>query len=866
MNRNQGDTPLMRQYNEIKSKYPHAVLLFRVGDFYETFGEDAIKISKILGIVLTKRNTGFPSETELAGFPFHSLNTYLPKLVNTGCRVAICEQLEEPRKDRKIVKRGVVDLVTPGIRFDDNTLERNEHNFLASIYCGKKLGIALLDIAVGLFLISEGSEEEIIQLLGKINPSEVIIPKPQKENFSKTFGSGYHYQALMDWSFDLDTARSTLKEQFQTHGLEGFGINEMEEAIRASGAVLHYLKENHQNKLKHITRIQKIDNSEYLSLDLFTLKNLEVFSPTSIGGISLIDVIDHTKTPMGARMIRNWLRFPLKNIKQIERRHHLIKEFSEQQLLLEETRDQLEQISDVERSVSKIATGKITPRQIVHLSKSLSIFLTIRDTILKSKSEQIKSLFSTWEDPSSIIEMIEKALMTDPSQSVAKGDVMADGFNDELDELRSLRISVDERLKQMLQLEIERTNIPNLKISFNQVIGYFFEIRNTHVDKVPDRWMRKQSLINVSRFVDEDLKEFEEKILNSQEQIQQLESTLYNDFIKSLSTKIEVLLNNAELFATLDCLSNFAYVALKNSYVQPEINPGPVIDIKGARHPVIEIELELGTPFISNDILVDKEKQQIIMITGPNMSGKSAILRQTALICLLSQAGSFVPATVAILPIVDKIFTRVGASDNISIGASTFMVEMNETAFILNNLTEKSLILLDEIGRGTSTYDGISIAWAITNYLHEHPYKPWVLFATHYHELNEIANSLNRVKNYNVSVKEGKEKVIFLRRLVPGGSAHSFGIHVAKMAGLPKYVIDLAKQKLELMEQEQPSDKVQVNNAKRNVQLTLFEPDNPKLKLLRETISKIDIDNITPIESLLHLREFRKKVLEILSE
>ena len=847
----------MKQYREIKSRYPDAILLFRVGDFYETFGPDAVVISKILGIVLTKRNIGHASEMELAGFPYHSLDSYLPRLVKTNYRIAICEQLEDPKKTKKIVKRGVVELVTPGVQLNDSTLKQKEYNFLSAVFLGKQVGIALLDASTGGFWISEGTILEMTQLVKKLSPSEILVSKTQKNEFIQSFGGGHHCQYLMDWAFDSETSSNRLKTHFQIQTLQSFGIHQMNEAIRAAGAVLYYLGETHHHHLDHITDIKRIEHQEYVGLDVFTLRNLEIFSSISPEGQSLIDIIDQTQTPMGGRQLRSWVRFPLKEKAQIQERHKVVESFLNSPDFLEDTRNHLVNIADLERMASKIATAKITPRQLVFLSKSLKKAQEIIQSIEKSSFEILKKLVCEVKNSKNVIELIDSTLLDQPAQSIAKGKVIADGFSRELDELRLIQSSAKSQLNQMLESEIQHTGISSLKISQNNVFGFYFEVRNTYKNKVPENWVRKQTLVNGERYINDELKEFESKILNARENIHQIETSIFNQLIDTLKSEIAILHSIAKAIAQLDCLSNFAVLASKNNYVQPVSTTGTIIDIKGARHPVIEAQLDMGNPFICNDIFLDKDRQQIIMITGPNMSGKSVILRQTALIFLLGQIGSYVPADAATLPVVDKIFTRVGASDNISMGESTFMVEMNETANILNTMTSESIILLDEIGRGTSTYDGISIAWAITQYLHQHPYKPWVLFATHYHELNELTNSLKRVKNFNVSVKESKDKVTFLRKLVPGGSAHSFGIHVAKMAGLPKYVIQLAKQKLLSLEE---THKESTSHISQGMRLTLFDQINPLDTELIEKIAQLKIDQLTPLEALMKLNDIQKEI------
>ena len=856
-------TPLMKQYNQIKVKYPDAMLLFRVGDFYETFGDDAIKAADILGIILTKRGAGSTSETALAGFPHHSLNTYLPKLVRAGCRVAICDQLEDPKMTKTIVKRGVTELVTPGVSLNDDVLEQKKHNFLAAIFLGKKsIGLSFLDISTGDFWMAEGNEDEVAQLLQNFSPSEVLIPKPQKKYFQEQFGSGYHTFYMDDWAFVQSAAMEKLTQHFQTQTLAGFGIDKQENGICAAGAILHYLSNTQHHRLSHITAIKLLATASHVWLDQFTIRNLELFQPTNPEGIPLIQVIDRTQTAMGGRLLKRWLAFPLKNKAAIEKRHTLVKDLLEHTNHFDTLREALDQMIDLERVMAKIATEKIRPRELVQLLNSLQLIPPLKAHLAASQLVALETIASTLMDTEPLIDRLKQTLHPEAPVLVNKGNVIAPGFSKELDELRNLRSDTQEHLDALLARETERSQIPSLKIAFNNVFGYYIEVRNTHKDKVPEDWVRKQTLVNAERYITEELKEFETKILSAQDQIQLLEQQLFTELVGKLQQELLVLKTNAVVLATLDCLCGFALLAKKQHYCCPEINDSKTLEIQGGRHPVIEQQLPAGTPYIANDVVLNPENQQIIMITGPNMSGKSAILRQTALICLLAQIGSFVPATKASIGLVDKIFTRVGASDNISMGASTFMVEMNETASILNNISERSLVLLDEIGRGTSTYDGISIAWAISEYLHEHPYRPKVLFATHYHELNEMAQLLSRIKNYNVSVKELKEKVLFLRKLIPGGSAHSFGIHVARMAGMPKHVIKTASQKLERLEelhgtaptQKQPSQKTD------NMQLQFFNLDDPLLEELREEITAIDIDTLTPVEALMQLNQIKRRL------
>ena len=856
------ETPLMKQYNQIKAKYPDALLLFRVGDFYETFGADAIRAADILGIILTKRGAGSTSETQLAGFPYHSLNTYLPKLVRAGCRVAICDQLEDPKMTKKIVKRGVTELITPGVALSDEVLEQKKHNYLGALFLHKqKYGLSFLDISTGDFLVAEGNLSQIKSLLAHFAPKELLVPKPQKKLFLEHFDPVAHCFYMDDWAFETSTARTKLLDHFDVHSLEGFGLTHYNEGVAAAGAILHYLAETHHEKLQHITRLLPIQQSDYVGLDSFTVRNLELFEPTHPGGVALIGVIDHTQTAMGGRLLRHWLAFPLLDIKAIQARHHVIATFLSSSKLHEELRLMLQQTIDLERVMAKIATEKIAPRVLVQLQHSLTLLKPLGPLLESASCEALQQFAQKWQDPQGWISLLEKQLDPEAPVVLSKGKVIATGFSEELDALRELKSSAQQHLDALLKRESERTQIPSLKIAFNNVFGYYIEVRNTHKDKVPEDWMRKQTLVNAERYITEELKAFETKILSADEQILQLEQQLFSQLVQNLQKDLLFLKENARVIAQLDVLSGFAQLAERHNYCAPEMNEGQSLQIKGGRHPVIEFHLPPGTPYIANDLDLNREDQQIVMITGPNMSGKSALLRQTALISLLAQLGSYVPATSATLGVVDKIFTRVGASDNISMGASTFMVEMNETASILNNITANSLVLLDEIGRGTSTYDGISIAWAIAEYLHEHPYRPKVLFATHYHELNAMATDFERIKNYNVSVKELKDKVLFLRKLVPGGSAHSFGIHVAKMAGMPQHVLQTAARKLKVLEAQRSGKKDAKNSPTSGaMQLQFFNLDDPLLEALREEITQLDIDTLTPVEALLQLNAIKRKL------
>ena len=854
------ETPLMKQYNEIKRKYPDACLLFRVGDFYETFGEDAIRASKILGIVLTKRGAGSETETALAGFPHHSLNTYLPKLVKSGLRVAICDQLEDPKMTKTIVKRGVTELVTPGVSMNDEVLQSKSNNFLASIYFGKKtIGISFLDVSTGEFLTAQGNDEYIDKLLQNFNPSEVLIAKQNKVEFKEIFGEDFHNFYLEDWVFKEDYALETLMGHFQTNSLKGFGVEELTEGIIASGAILYYLSETQHNKRQHITSIQRIAEDAYVWMDRFTIRNLELYHSYNPNAVTLLDVIDRTLSPMGSRLLKRWLALPLKDINKIRNRHEVVSYLKENQDILKSIQHQIKQISDLERLISKIATGKVSPREVVYLKESLDAIIPIKSIALQSNQEAVKIIGDSLHSCDLLREKIKNTLNQEAPVAIAKGNVIAKGVHSELDDLRAISTSGKEYLEGIEIRESQRTGISSLKISFNNVFGYYIEVRNTHKDKVPSEWIRKQTLVNAERYITEELKEYETKILGAEEKIQQIENQLFEQLVHWIATYIKPVQLNANLIAQLDCLTSFAQLAIENKYVCPELDDSFELDIKNGRHPVIEKQLPVGTPYITNDVFLDRETQQLIMITGPNMSGKSAILRQTALIVLLAQMGSFVPADSLRLGIIDKIFTRVGASDNISMGESTFMVEMNETASILNNISDRSLVLLDEIGRGTSTYDGISIAWAIAEYLHEHPSKPKTLFATHYHELNEMSEVLQRIQNYNVSVKELKDTVLFIRKLVKGGSAHSFGIHVAKMAGMPQTVILKAQKLLKKLEKDHSSEALNgIKSTKDEMQMSFFNLDDPLLEEIKDEILSLDINTLTPIEAMMKLNEIKR--------
>ena len=850
----------MKQYNEIKRKYPDACLLFRVGDFYETFGEDAVRASKILGIVLTKRGAGSETETALAGFPHHSLNTYLPKLVKAGLRVAICDQLEDPKMTKTIVKRGVTELVTPGVAMNDEVLQTNSNNFLAAIYFGnKQLGISFLDVSTGEFLTAQGNDEYIDKLLQNFNPSEVLIQKNNKNRFKEIFGDDFNTFYIEDWVFQEDYAIDILTKHFKTNSLKGFGIEDLFDGIIASGAILYYLSETQHNKIQHITSIQRIAEDAYVWMDRFTIRNLELYHSYNPNAVTLLDVIDKTLSPMGGRLLKRWLALPLKEINKIRSRHEVVSYFKENSEVLQKIQFQIKQISDLERLISKIAAGRVSPREVIYLKDSLDAIIPIKTLTLESKQEAVRIIGDSLHACDLLRQKIKSTLNQDAPVAISKGNAIAKGINLELDELRNIAFSGKEYLEGIESRESERTGISSLKISFNNVFGYYIEVRNTHKDKVPQEWIRKQTLVNAERYITEELKEYETKILGAEEKIHQIEGQLFEELVEWISTYIKPVQLNANLIAQLDCLSSFTQLAIDNNYVCPVLDESFDLEITEGRHPVIEKQLPVGVPYITNNVFLDRETQQLIMITGPNMSGKSAILRQTALIVLLAQMGSFVPAEALRMGIVDKIFTRVGASDNISMGESTFMVEMNETASILNNISDRSLVLLDEIGRGTSTYDGISIAWAIAEFLHENPTRPKTLFATHYHELNEMSEVLPRIQNYNVSVKELKDTVLFIRKLVKGGSAHSFGIHVAKMAGMPQLVIQKAQKLLKKLEKDHSSDVLNgIKSNKEEMQLSIFNLDDPLLEEIKEEILNLDINTLTPIEALMKLNEIKR--------
>jgi len=853
-------TPLMKQYNTIKTKYPDALLLFRVGDFYETFGEDAVKASRILGIILTHRNNG-GDRTELAGFPHHSLNTYLPKLVKAGLRVAICDQLEDPKQTKTIVKRGVTELVTPGVALNDDILNAKSNNFLCAVHFGRTLlGISFLDISTGEFLTAQGNEEQIDKLLQNFSPNEILVSKSHKTDFLETFGKQWHTFFLEDWIFQEDYAKETLTNHFKTTTLKGFGVDHLNHGIIASGAILHYLSETQHRRLQHINKLQGLTEDEYIWMDRFTIRNLELHHSYHTNAVTLLDVIDKTISPMGGRMLKRWLALPLKNIEKIRRRHQTISYLSKHETMLHKLQQWIKQIGDLERLISKVATGKINPKETVQLKNSLEALVPIKQLISQSDNESLRLIGDQLHSCDMLRAKIKEMLNEEASVNILKGNIIAKGYSSTLDELRGLAYSGKDHLDQMLKRETERTGISSLKIASNNVFGYYIEVRNTHKDKVPEDWIRKQTLVSAERYITEELKEYESKIFGAEARILDLEQQLFSQLIVWMQEYITPVQNNAKQIAQLDCLCGFTQLAQENQYVEPIINDATEIEIKNGRHPVLEKQLPLGETYVPNDVILNREDQQIIMITGPNMSGKSAILRQTALIVLLAQMGSFVPAESAKIGYVDKIFTRVGASDNISMGESTFMVEMNETASILNNLSERSLVLLDEIGRGTSTYDGISIAWAISEYLHEHPARAKTLFATHYHELNEMSTTFKRIKNFNVSVKELKDNVLFLRKLTAGGSEHSFGIHVAKMAGMPQQVILKANKILKKLEKSHSSEELtdKLLSVQNEMQLSFFNLDDPLLEQIKEEILHLDIDTLTPVEALMKLNEIKR--------
>ncbi len=858
-------TPLMQQYNKIKAKYPEALLLFRVGDFYETFGQDAITAANILGIVLTARNNG-GSKLELAGFPHHSLETYLPKLVRAGQRVAICDQLEDPKQTKNIVKRGVTELVTPGVAFNEQVLEQKKNNFLAAVHFEKnKAGAAFVDVSTGEFLLAEGNLDYIEKLFQGFMPSEVLFQRNRDKTFLENFGDKYYTFKLEDWVFTEDFAQEKLLNHFGTKNLKGYGVEDQKLGVVAAGTILHYLSETQHNKLSHISSISRIDEDNYVWLDKFTIRNLEIVHSYNEDAITLIQVMDKTVTPMGGRLLKRWVVLPLKDVKAVESRLEVVDYLVKSEDFIESLHQHLSNIGDLERLISKVAALRISPRETVQLKYALKTLQPVKLLCENSNLKTLQNIGAQINLCGPIADRLENELKDDAPVLVNKGGVIASGVNQELDDLRAISFSGKDYLIQMQQKLQEQTGISSLKIAFNNVFGYYIEVRNTHKDKVPEEWIRKQTLVNAERYITQELKDYESKILGAEEKIQVIETRLFEELIYALAEFLQPIQYNASLVARLDCLMSFAKLAKSNRYVRPSINESKVIDIKNGRHPVIEQNLPIGEEYIANDVYLDEDKQQIIMITGPNMSGKSALLRQTALIVLMAQMGSFVPAESAALGYVDKVFTRVGANDNISSGESTFMVEMNETASILNNISDRSLILLDEIGRGTSTYDGISIAWSIAEFLHQHnKFKPKTLFATHYHELNDMASTFKRIKNFNVSVKEVNKRIIFLRKLVEGGSEHSFGIHVAKVAGMPKEVVNRANKILLKLEKSHSAEDLQTKTkelaSEADMQLSFFQLDDPVLSQIKDEIKSIDINTLTPVEALMKLNEIKKLV------
>ena len=862
------ETPLMKQYNAIKVKHPEALLLFRVGDFYETFGQDAVTASKILGIILTKRKNGAAAHIDLAGFPHHSLNTYLPKLVRAGERVAICDQLEDPKLTKKIVKRGVTELVTPGVSFNDEVLDQRKNNFLCGIHLSDKShGIAFLDVSTGEFLVAEGNHEYLQKLISGFRPSEIIFQKNKKTDFENIFGSEHYSFRLDEWIFTKDYAEETLNNQFQTKTLKGFGIDNLPKATIAAGAIFHYLGENQHKKLEHIASISRIEEERYVWLDRFTVRNLELLSSTNENAKTLSEILDETQTAMGGRMLKRWMVLPLKNKAPIERRLSVVSFLKEHQELSFELSQRLKNIGDLERLISKVAVGKVNPKEVAHLKRTLTEIPNIKALLQKkSNPKGLTEMLNNLDPCEKLVGLIDQTLAEEPAGQFGKGEVIHSGWNKELDELREIAYHGKDFLAEMQKRESDRTGIPSLKIAFNNVFGYYIEVRNAHKDKVPEEWIRKQTLVNAERYITEELKTYEHKILGAEEKILSLEQRLFQELILEMADYISPIQTNAQILGRIDCLLSFAMVAEKHNYCKPSINEGTKLNITKGRHPVIEQAMPLGEPYVANDLMLDPESQQIMMITGPNMSGKSALLRQTALIVLMAQMGCFVPAEKAEIGVVDKVFTRVGASDNISSGESTFMVEMNETASILNNISPRSLILLDEIGRGTSTYDGISIAWAIAEYLHEsNKAKCKTLFATHYHELNEMTHKFERIKNFNVAVKEVGKKILFIRKLTEGGSEHSFGIHVAKMAGMPKSVLRRSEQMLQELESRHAGgDKKSSKEIKAalndSMQLSFFQLNDPVLEQIHDELKNVDINGLTPMDALLKLNEIKKLI------
>ena len=861
------NTPMMKQFRDIKTQYPDALLLFRCGDFYETYCEDAITASKLLNITLTHRSNGGAVQTEMAGFPFHALDTYLPKLVRAGLRVAICDQLEDPKLTKKLVKRGVTELVTPGVSYSDTTLQQKENTFVACVhFAGKEIGISFLDISTGEFLVAQGQSDYIDKLLVNFAPKEVLYMRGKRDVFESLFGNRYFTFELDEWMMTAETANDRLTKQFQTSTLKGFGIDSLPQGVIAAGAILHYLDMTQHLQTGHIQHISRIEEDRFVWLDRFTIRNLELISGQTAESKTLVDILDNTLTPMGGRTLRRWLSFPLKNVRSIRNRQSVVEYLFRYPDVRNQISEQLSYIQDMERLVSKVATGRISPREVAQLGCALTAIVPIKQLCEQAQDNDYLHLLGEQLSPCHTIrERITRELVSNPPAQQGKPNIFAQGVDAELDELRAIQTHGKDYLMEIQRREIEATGISSLKIGFNNVFGYYLEVRNTYKDQVPPEWIRKQTLVNAERYITEELKEYEQKIVTAEEKIAQIETRLYMELLLAMSEEVSAMQIDANVLAQLDCLLSFATVAERNKYICPDVNESLVIDIHQGRHPVIEQQLPFGEQYVAKDVLLDNNSQQIIILTGPNMAGKSALLRQTALIVLMAQIGSFVPAESASIGVVDKIFTRVGASDNISLGESTFMVEMTEAGAILNNLSERSLVLFDELGRGTSTYDGISIAWAIVEYIHEHPGHAKTLFATHYHELNEMERTMTRVRNYNVSVKEVNGKVIFLRKLVRGGSEHSFGIHVAKLAGLPTSIVERANQVLAGLENASSNNQItkplqQIGESREGLQLSFFQLDDPVLEQVRDEVVSIDVNNITPLEALNKLSEIKKLV------
>ena len=866
MAKNTAETPMMKQFNDFKRQYPDAILLFRCGDFYETYCADAVTASEVLGITLTKRSSATPNATEMAGFPYHALDTYLPKLVRAGLRVAICDQLEDPKLTKKLVKRGVTELVTPGVSYSDTVLETKENNFVACVHFSKQsVGAAFLDISTGEFLAAEGNSDYIDKLLNNFAPKEVLFERNHRNDFESSFGQKFFTYTLDDWMFTAEAANDRLTKQFETKNLKGFGVDKIPNGVIAAGAILHYLDMTQHLQTGHISCLSRIEEDRYVWLDKFTVRNLELYGTYNEGAKTLVDIIDQTISPMGGRMLRRWVAFPLKHIKPIQDRQSVVKSLIENAEHAYTLSQALGQIGDLERLISKVAVGRINPREMVQLHYALEAIKPIKEMCEQQNNAHLKHIAEQLNPCPLISARIAKEINDNPPAMLNKNGIIRDGVDAELDDLRMLSTSSKDYLLQLQQREIENTGISSLRIGFNNVFGYYMEVRNTHKDKVPEEWIRKQTLVNAERYITQELKEYEEKILGAEDRISSIELRLYNDLMQALNDYVPAIQTNANLLAQLDCLLSFAMVSQANHYTCPTVDESLVLDIKNGRHPVIEKQLPTGEDYIANDVYLDSDTQQIIIITGPNMAGKSALLRQTALIVLMAQMGCFVPAESAHIGLIDKVFTRVGASDNISVGESTFMVEMNEAASILNNLSERSLVLFDELGRGTSTYDGISIAWSIVEYIHEHKGRAKTLFATHYHELNEMEQSFSRIRNYNVSVKEINQKIIFLRKLVRGGSEHSFGIHVAKMAGMPLSITRRAEQILTELEKGSQKGEMnkpigQITDQREGMQLSFFQLDDPVLEQIRDEITHLDINNLTPIEALNKLNDIKRIV------